>query len=45
MARLRRALAEVESEDIELQDSIARLEVISSNILRREMQALSILEE
>ena len=45
MARLRRALAEVESEDNELQDSIARLEVISSNMLRREMQALGVLEE
>ena len=45
MARLRRALAEVESEDNELQDSIARLEEISSNMVRREMRALGVLEE
>ena len=45
MARLRRALAEVESEDNELQDSIARLEEISSNMVRREMRALGVLED
>ena len=42
---LRRALAEVESEDNELQDSIARLDVVSSNMICREMQALGVLDE
>ena len=45
IVRLRRALAEVESEDNNLQDSIARLDAVSSNMIRREMQALGVLDE
>jgi hypothetical protein len=45
IARLRRALADAESEDNSIQDSVSQLETISSNMLRREMRALGVLEE
>ena len=45
IARLRRALADVESEDNNLQESIAKLEELSSNMVRHEMQALGVLDE
>ncbi|KAK5175952.1 hypothetical protein LTR44_011482 [Exophiala sp. CCFEE 6388] len=45
IARLRRALADAESEDSQLQDSLSRLEEVSSRMIRREMQALGVLDE
>lgn len=44
IARLRRLLLEAEEEDVALQDSLAELEQKSEAMLRREMQALGVLE-
>ena len=38
------ALADVELENVNLEDEVARLEEVSSRMLRREMQALGVLE-
>jgi hypothetical protein len=40
---LRKALAEAESREVDLSDSIAEVEEISSYILRREMQVLGVM--
>ena len=40
IARLRKTLADLEGDDADLQDSLARLDEVSSNMLKREMQAL-----
>ena len=39
------ARLEAESEDLELKESVARLDEISSRMLKREMQALGVLEQ
>ncbi|EXJ77809.1 hypothetical protein A1O3_10038 [Capronia epimyces CBS 606.96] len=45
IARLRRALADVEAEDSSVQESLAHLDEVSSRMIRRELQALGVLEE
>jgi len=40
IARLRKTLASLEEDDADLQDSLAKLDEVSSNMLKREMQAL-----
>jgi len=42
IARLRKVLADAESEDADLQDSLAQLDEVSSRMLHREMQALGV---
>jgi hypothetical protein len=44
IARLRKVLAEAESEEADLEDSLALLEEKSSKMLRREMLALGVME-
>jgi hypothetical protein len=44
IAHLRGVLAEVEAEDVGIQDSLAQLEERSSRMLRREMQALGVMD-
>ena len=45
IARLRRALADLENEDSEAQDDLARLEEVSNRMLKREMIALGVLDD
>jgi len=45
IARLRAVLAAAEAEDVELQDSVAKLDDVSDRMLRREMQALGVLND
>lgn len=42
IASLRRTLADLEAEDVSLQDEIARLDEVSNRMLHREMQALGV---
>jgi len=44
IAQLRRVLAEAEAKEVNLQDSIAQVEEVSSRMLRREMQVLGVME-
>lgn len=45
IAKLRAALAAIESESVELEDSLAHWEQVSDNMLRREMRAMGVLNE
>jgi hypothetical protein len=44
IAKLRKALADLEAEDVDLQDDLARLNDVSSRMLRREMTALGVMD-
>jgi hypothetical protein len=44
IARLRKVLAELEEEDVAVQDDLVRLDDISSRMLQREMQALGVMD-
>jgi hypothetical protein len=44
VARLRQVLAKAELEEADLNDGVAKLEEISSRMLKREMQALGVME-